>query len=105
MRDQIRSFERSSWNAPAICRASRKPCSHIMSSRKASWLSLMNSVSSPASVKSVCAASSVTDCEPLVAVARHGGGRDREQRSAEAVADRVDLLGPARSRRPRRAPP
>ena len=59
MRDQTRSLERSSWNAPAICRLSRKPCSHITSSRNASWLSSMNSMSSPASVKSVCAAKNV----------------------------------------------
>jgi hypothetical protein len=61
MRDQKRSFERSIWNAPAIWLLSRKPCSHIMSSRKSSWLSLMNSISSPASVKSVWAASKVTE--------------------------------------------
>jgi hypothetical protein len=32
--DQIRSFERSNWNAPAICVVSRTPRSHIISSRK-----------------------------------------------------------------------
>ena len=32
-----------------------------MSSRKAIWLSLMNSISSPASEKSACAASRVSD--------------------------------------------
>ena len=61
MRDQMRSFERSIWNVPAICRLSRKPCSHMTSSRNASWLSLMKSISSPASVKSVCAAKNVAD--------------------------------------------
>ena len=91
MRDQMRSFERSSWKAPAICVVSRKPCSHIMSSRKASWLSSMKSMSSPASVKSVCAAKQGDRGKPLVAVARHRRGGDREQRAAEAVADGVDL--------------
>src|SRR6516164_115904 len=57
--DQIRSFERNSWNAPAICLVSRKPCSAIMCSRKLTWASSMNRVSSPASVKSVWAASRV----------------------------------------------
>ena len=57
----------------------------------------MNSISSPASVKSVCAASSVSDFEPLVAVARHGRGGDRQQRAAEAIADGVNLVARARS--------
>ena len=91
MRDQMRSFERSSWNAPAICRESRKPCSHIMSSRNASWLSLMKSVSSPASVKSICAAKKPQRRQPVVAIACHRGGGDGQQRAAEAIAGRVHL--------------
>jgi len=55
-RDHTRSFDRSNWKAPAIWRLSRKPCSHITSSRNASWLSSMKSINSPASVKSVWAA-------------------------------------------------
>ena len=52
----------------------------------------MKSVSSPASVKSVCAASSVMRLQALIAVAGHGGGGDREQRAAEAIADGMHLL-------------
>ena len=63
-----------------------------MSSRNESWLSLMNSVSSPASVKSACAAKKLDRPEALVAVARHRRRRDREQRAAQAIADAVDLL-------------
>src|SRR5271166_34296 len=60
-RDQTRSFERMRWKVPAIWLDSRTPCSNMMSSSKASWLSSMNSPSSPGSVKSVCAANSVRD--------------------------------------------
>lgn len=56
MRDQIKSLERRIWKAPAICLVSKKPCSHIISSKKVTWLSLINNINSPASVKSVCAA-------------------------------------------------
>ncbi len=30
--------------------------------------------------------------KPIIVIARHRGGRDREQRSSEAVTGRVDLL-------------
>ena len=62
-----------------------------MSSRNAIWLSSTNSISSPASLKSVWAASSVIAREPVIAVARHGGGRDRQQRAADAIAAGVHL--------------
>src|SRR5271163_2372330 len=62
---------------------SRNPCSHIMSSRKASWLSLMNSINSPASVKSVWAANRVRD-------------RSRSSPSRAIAAAAIDRIVPPR---------
>ena len=43
--------------------------------------------------------------QPIVAVARHGGGGDGQQRAAEAIAGGVDLRIAADRLRPRRWPP
>ena len=63
-RDQIRSFDRSIWKAPAIWRAVEIALlpHHII--KNASWLSSVKSCSSPASVKSVWAAEAASRREP-----------------------------------------
>ncbi len=92
MRDQTRSLERRSWNAPAICSASRKPCSHIMSSRNRNWLSLMKSCNSPGSVKSTLRGEEGQAWRSRRgAVARHGRGGDRQECTAQAVSRTMDL--------------
>ena len=53
----------------------------------------MNRLSSPASVKSVCAASSETLARRSSPIPGHCRRRDGQQRTAEAVADGVHGLG------------
>ena len=55
-----------------------------------SWLSSMNKVNSPASVKSVCEASSVRELRRSSLPTEIGGGHG-QKRSAKAVAHGVDL--------------
>ena len=56
------SYVRSIWNAPPICLLSSTPFFHISASSIASCAGLMNTESSPGSLKSVCAANIVTGC-------------------------------------------
>ena len=87
MRDQTRSLERRIWNAPAICWVSRKPCSHIMSSRN-DELAFVDEQRQLARLGEVGLRGEERHrLQPLVAVARHRRRGDRQQRAAEAIAD------------------
>ncbi len=51
-----------------------------------------NTFRSPAWVKSTWAANKRRRRDPRVVLRRHIGERDRQQRAADAIADRVDLV-------------
>ncbi len=55
-----RSRERSSAKAAPICSLLSTPVRSMTASSMSSWLGLMNTESSPGSLKSCCAASNVT---------------------------------------------
>ena len=70
------------------------------SRRAAICSSSTNTLRSPAWVKSTCVVKKVARRDAVVALRRHVGERDREQRAADAIADGVDLASrrsPARS--------
>ena len=87
-----RSRERSSANAAPICSLFSTPARLMAASSMSSWLGLMNTDSSPGSLKSCCAASSVTLASRWSPSAAQDRGRDRQQRAADTIADGMNLL-------------
>ena len=76
---------------PPMRSLSSTPERCIIASSIAIWLGVMNTDSSPGSLKSVCAASSVSVAS-AVACGPRAQRPDGEQGAADAVADRVHLL-------------
>src|ERR1700683_5285970 len=66
----MRSRERSSVKAAPMCSLSSTPDLFIMASSVAIWLGVMNTDSSPGSLKSACAASSGSEASELSPAAR-----------------------------------
>ena len=86
-----RSRERSNAKAPPMRSLSSTPVFCIMASSMPSWLGVMNTESSPGSLKSVWAANRLTEASGWLARPGELGGDDGEERAADAIADRMHL--------------
>ena len=92
MRDQIRSFDFRSWKAPAICEAVQRAAfpHHAFQERD---LAVVDEELQFARFAEIGLGSEQRHCpEAVVADLGHGGGGERQQRAAEAIAGGVDLL-------------